>query len=125
MPEQIENNDGELVNPVIKNKNHVRKFKAPVAIYADFKTFVQPLEHKEHDSKASGTTKYATQTLCGYAFNVVCDYPELGLGLKLFRGENAVDDFLKQLLQCGNKIKNVLKTVKPMIITKAQENEFK
>ena len=124
LPEQIQDEDGEWVNPVIQFKNHTRKYKAPVVFYADFETLVQPIEHKEHNAMNSSTTKINTQTPCGFSFNIVSDYPELDYGLKLFRGENAVDEFLKQLLECGDKIKQVLKIVQPMIITKAQEKEF-
>lgn len=124
MPSLVKNEDGEWVNPVIRFKNHTNKYKAPVAIYADFETLVQPIKHKDHNQKISGTTKINTQTPCGFSFNIVSDYPELDLGLKLFRGENAVDEFLKQLLQCGDRIKEVLKIVQPMIITSAQEKEF-
>lgn len=124
LPKQVLNEDGELVNPVIKFKNHTRKYKAPVVIYADFETLVQPLVNIDHNPLISSTTRINTQTPCGFAFNIVSDYPELDLGLKLFRGENAVDEFLKQLLQCGDKIKQVLKTEQPMIITPAQEKEF-
>lgn len=124
MPSLVKNEDGEWINPVINFKNHTHKYKAPVAIYADFETLVQPLVHGEHNYEKSGTTKINTQTPCGFSFNIVSDYPELDLGLKLFRGENAVDEFLKQLLQCGDRIKEVLKIVQPMIITTAQEKEF-
>ena len=41
MPDKIKNEKGEIVNPVIQFKDNYKKFKAPVAIYADFETFIQ------------------------------------------------------------------------------------
>jgi hypothetical protein len=128
-PEKIVNvnEDGEenitYVNPVIKFKQHTRKFKAPVVIYADFETLVQKIEH-QHDNMKSSTTKYCEQVPCGYAFNIVSDYPELNLGLKLFRGENTVNHFLRTLVDCGDEIRKILDINCPMIITPKQEIEF-
>jgi len=41
MPDKIINGKGEIVSPVIQFKDDYKKFKAPVAIYADFETFIQ------------------------------------------------------------------------------------
>ncbi len=51
-------------------------------IYADFETLCQKIEH-QHDYSKSSTTKYMKQEPCGYALNIVSDYRELNLGLKL------------------------------------------
>lgn len=125
LPKMIFNEDTDKYEtPTIQFRNHVRKFKAPVVIYADFETLVQPIEHKEHNYEVSSTTKIFGQEPCGYSFNVVSDYPELNFGLKLFRGDNAVIHFLHQILRIGDKVREVLDTVKPMIITPEQEIEF-
>jgi hypothetical protein len=61
---------------------------------------------------------------CSYSFNVVSDHPQLNLGLFSFRGENAVEQFLKDLLACQDDIKEILTEIQPMIITQQQEQEF-
>ena len=48
----------------------------------------------------------------------------MNLGLQLYRGENTIKQFLKKLMDAGDKIKELLKIEKPMIITSEQEEEF-
>ena len=109
--------------PVIKFKNFERKFKAPVVIYADFETFVKPTGNI-HDDSESNTKLITEMPPCSYSFNVVSDYPQLNLGLFSFRGENAVERFLKDLLSCQDDIKEILSEIQPMRITQQQEQEF-
>lgn len=109
--------------PTIKFNHHTRKFKAPVVIYADFETICQKIEHN-HDSSKSNTTKYMKQEPCGYAFNVVSDYPELNKGFNLYRGENTVNHFLRTIVDVGDDIRKTLNINRPMIITPQQEIEF-
>ena len=127
MPNQIKNKKGELVNPIIQFKDNYKKFKAPVAIYADFETFIQKTKNI-HNNKESSTTKLADLPPCSYSFNIVSDYPELNFGLTLYRGQEGDDiaeHFLKSLLDYGEKIMEILDTEKPMMITEEQEKEFK
>ena len=48
----------------------------------------------------------------------------MNLGLTLYRGKNASQHFLKSLLKVGDRIKDILKVEKKMIITTEQEQEF-
>ena len=108
-------------------KNHNRRFKAPVVIYADFETFIEKNTNLHNDSQSS-TTHQSNLPPCGYCFNVVSDYDELNFGLTLYRGkskdENVPAHFIKNLLSYGDKIKKILEKEKRMIITKSQEEEF-
>ena len=83
----VADKDGNI--PTIEFKNLTRKFKAPVVIYADFETFIQPICNI-HNVNNSSTTKLADLPPCGYSFNIVSDYPELNFGFQLYRGENSV-----------------------------------
>ena len=109
--------------PKIYFKNFNNAIKQPVVIYADFETICKKIEHK-HNSKKSSSTEFIEQVPCGYCFKVVSDYENLNMGLELYRGENCVEHFLNKLIDYGNKIKKILDTNKPMIMTKEQENEF-
>lgn len=113
----------EYEMPTIKFVNHANKFKQPVVIYADFETICQKIEHT-HDSNKSSSTKFIKQVPCGFCFNVVSDYSQLNLGMEFYRGENAVQKFLKKLMDYGDKVKEILETNNPMIITEEQEKEF-
>jgi hypothetical protein len=124
LPQMIHDKEKDTyTTPTIEFNHHTRKFKAPVVIYADFETLCQKIDH-EHDDSKSGTTKYIKQEPCGYAFNIVSDYPELNLGLQLYRGENTVNHFLRKLVDYGDRIRDILDINRPMIITPKQEREF-
>jgi hypothetical protein len=110
--------------PTIQFKNHTRKFKAPVVIYADFETLIQPFSNIHNYSKSS-TTKLADLPPCGYSFNIVSDYPELNFGLQLYRGEDSVKHFINNLLEYGDKIRDILDRKTPMYITPEQQKDFR
>ena len=111
-------------NPVIKFKNHSRKFEAPVVIYGDFETHNEKYEGPLPDGSKSTTTKLAELTPCSYGFNVVSKYPQLNLGYFSFRGENAHQRFLTDILKVRDQITKVLKHEEKMIITPDQQLEF-
>ena len=48
----------------------------------------------------------------------------MDFGFQLYRGDNTVQHFINNLLSYGDKIRDVLNEVKPMIITPKQEKEF-
>lgn len=119
LPKMVKLDDGTFVNPCIEFMNFNKRFKAPVVIYADFEALIQKTV-----SPTKTTTKLADLPPCSYAFNVVSDYPELNMGFQMYRGENTVSTFLKNLCKVGDKVRNILDTKKEMIITPKQEIEF-
>ncbi len=48
----------------------------------------------------------------------------MNLELQLYRGENTIKHFIKKLIDAGDRIKELSKIEKPMIITPEQEEEF-
>lgn len=127
MPTCKKTDDGEFIKPDIQFNHHSRKFKAPVAIYADFETLIQKYSNP-HNQSVSSTTKLADLPPCGYSFNIVSDYNELNMGFELYRAKEETDDvvghFLKKICEYGDKIRKILDTQKKMIITNKQEKEF-
>ena len=123
LPKMIKCEDGSFETPTISFKNHARKLKAPVVIYADFETFVQKHDVVHNEMKSS-TTKLANLPPCSYGFNVVSDYPELNMGFQMYRGENTVAHFLRKLIDVGDNIRKIIDHEKKMIINEEQENEF-
>ena len=119
-PQKIKLPSGK--KPFISFKNYNNKFKAPVTIYADFETYIKPLDVSNIDKDKC--YKSAELPPCGFSFNVVSQYPQLNLGLFQYRGDDAAEKFIDELLKTGDIINKHLKKVKPMIITKEQELEF-
>lgn len=123
LPQPIKTENGGSFQPTIRFQNYTRKFKAPVVVYADFETIIEPID-VEHNNNVSSTSKTSHHTPCGYCFNVVSEFPQLNMGLKLYRGQDAATKFIHALLECSDKIKEILSVETPMVITPQQEREF-
>jgi len=98
--------------------NHYKQMKAPYVIYADFEALVRkiPLCGLEDKNKEqSYTVKTEHYEASGYSYTVVINDGEV-LGLKVYRGINAVGKFLRDILQEEVKIRESLAAPKPIVM---------
>ena len=98
-------------------RNHKNKFRCPFVIYADFKSLVQ-----------ENLTDYNTEirhmhNACSYMFNVLSIFDEYKFEPKIFRGENAIKNFLHELLKTKDEILNVINKNTPMIISDSEKKK--
>ena len=96
-------------------------------IYADFEALVKKIPGCERgpDSKnKSYTEKTEWHEACGYSYIVVKSDGEV-TGSKVYRGENAVKEFLNGILQEETKIRESLATPKPIVMTAEDWKKFK
>ena len=89
-------------------KNHKNKFRCPFVIYADFESLLQ-----------ENLTHYNTEirhmhNASSYMFNVVSIFDEYKFEPKIFRGENAIKNFLHELLKTKDEILNIINKNTPM-----------
>ena len=68
-----------------KFKN-VERFHVPFVVYADFESFVEPVQHAEQDPSKSFTTKYQSHTRSGFC------YIDQMYGLKRFPHKNCTQN---------------------------------
>ena len=61
---------------------------------------------------------------CSYMYNVVSMFDEYKFEPKIFRGENAIKNFLHELLKTKDEILNIINDSKPMIISESQQLEY-
>ena len=108
-------------------QNYHKQMKAPYVIYADFEALVKKIPGCERgpDSKnKSYTEKTEWHEACGYSYIVVKSDGEV-TGSKVYRGENAVKEFLNGILQEEVKIRESLATPKPIVMTAEDWEKFK
>ena len=72
----------------------------------------------------SYTEKTEWHEACGYSYIVVRSDGEV-TGSKVYRGENAVKEFLNGILQEETKIRESLSTPKPIVMTAQDWEKFK
>ena len=119
MPEEGKN--------ILAFQNYHKQMKAPYVIYADFEALVKkmPCCERGPDSKnKSYTEKTEWHEACGYSYIVVRSDGEV-TGSKVYRGENAVKEFLNGILQEKTKIRESLATPKPIVMTDEDWKKFK
>ena len=108
-------------------KNYHKMIKSPFVIYCDFESILQPIDLVKEDEKTTSyTTEYQNHKISSYAYKVVCQLEKYSKPIKLYRGENAVNHFLSNLLKENEEIQKLLKTRfnERKKITKEQQIEF-
>ena len=108
--------------------NFKKEIPAPFVIYAHFEALTEKIQGCTPNNDKSYTHAYQKHTDCGYGYKVVCCYDDkYTKPVKIYRGENAVYQFMTSLLDevkyCKWVIKN--KFNEPMQITEEEEKDFK
>ena len=119
MPEEGKN--------ILAFQNYHKQMKAPYVIYADFEALVKKIpgcEREPESKNKSYTEKTEWHEACGYSYIVVRSDGEV-TGSKVYRGENAVKEFLNGILQEETKIRESLATPKPIVMTDEDWKEYK
>ena len=108
-------------DPKLKFKNFHRKLENPVTIYADFEAFQENVSKEISDK----TQLICEQKPTGFAYMVVSPFPELCKPVKVYRGVDASEVFVDNLLiECEDADK-ILNVVKPMIFTPEDEHLYR
>ena len=114
-------------NNILKFNNFHKQQPVPFVIYADFEAITEKVQGCQPDSNKSYTEAYQRHTDCGYGYKLVCCYddkytkPE-----QIYRGENAVYQFMENMLEEVKYCKNIMKKRfnKPLRMTKNDEEKF-
>ena len=95
--------------------------KHPVAIYADFETINVKIEGCKADPTISNTNKKTIQICSGYSYKVVSPY--FPNKVKTYRGEDAGEVFLRNILEEENNVFQILKTIEKVYPNLSSEEE--
>ena len=105
-----------------KNKvifqNHHKQMKVPFIIYADFEALVKKMHRCERPEGAnvSYTEKTEQHEACGFSYIIVRSDGVASQPV-VCRGENAVGTFLSEIVNEETKIREILATPHPIVMT--------
>ena len=114
----------------IKFRNYERLHDVPFVVYADFESFVSPIQYAEQDPSKSFTNKYQDHVPSGFCYVIKCAkesiYPtKTVLKTASYVGEDMGKSFVETLTEDLRPIYEILKTPKPIIMSKSEENRHK
>jgi len=117
MPKEGEN--------ILSFENFKKQMKMPFIIYADFEAIIRKILGCERERmQTSYTEKTEKHEACGYSYLVVRSDGKV-VGSNMYRGENAVGEFLSAVLQKEEKIRESLATPKPIDMACKDWEKFK
>ncbi len=113
-----------------KFKNYERLHDVPFAVYADFESFVKPLETEDKDPSKSYTIQYQSHIPSGFCYTIKCmdetAYPtKTVLKTASYEGEDMGKSFVETLTENLRPIYKILKTPKPIIMSNSEKDQHK
>ncbi len=110
-----------------KFKNYERLHDIPLVVYADFECLVKPLETEEKDSTQPHTTKYQSHVPSGFCYTIKSAHEDIFptktvLRTISYEGEDMGKLFVETLTEDLKPVYKILKSSKPIVITKSEEN---
>ena len=116
----------QLEKGFISFKNFNRQIFVPFKIYADFECILKNCGVGIDNDCFSYTRKYQDHIPCSFAYKVVCIDDEYSKDLVLYRGKNAVFEFIEMILKEYAYCRKVMKKHfnKNLIMTAQQNKEF-
>lgn len=111
---------------ILKFKNIAHQLPAPFVIYADFECFTTKISTCGTDPGKSSTNKYQRHDPSGFCCITVCsEDASLSRNPIVFRGNDVVEEFYKQLFKEEEYIRQILDKPKPLIMSRDNEKMFK
>ncbi len=106
----------------VQFRNYERLHDVPFVVYADFESFVSPLDVEEKDPTKSYTVQYQSHVPSGFCYTIKCMdetiYPtKTVLKTASYEGEDMGKLFVETLSEDFKPIYDILKTPKPMIMS--------
>ena len=114
----------KLESGFISSNNFCGQIPVPLKIYADFECILKSCDISINNNDVSYTTKYHDHVSCSFAYNVVCVDNRFSKNIVLYRGRNAVNKFIKTILNEYNYCRKIMrKHFNTNLIMSAEENE--
>ena len=112
-----------------KFRNVERLHDVPFAVYADFESFVEPIQYAEQDPSESFTIKYQNHVPSGFCYVIKCMdesvYPtKTVLQTASYEGEDMGKAFVDSLTKDLRPIHKIHKNPMPMVMTEDDETQY-
>ncbi|XP_062569833.1 uncharacterized protein LOC134231854, partial [Saccostrea cucullata] len=111
-------------NDVLQFTEIAKQLKVPFTIYADFETYVKPIQTCDLDPNSSHTVNLSEFEPCSFAYQVISSDIRYTKKPVLYRGEDVVETFLNMILKEEEEILKLLKRIEPMEISEAIEKQY-
>ena len=108
-------------------RNYHKQIPAPFVIYADFEAITKKVHGCLPNNEKSYTEAYQKHIDCGYGYKLVCHYnDEFSKPVQVFRGENAVYNFMEKMIEEVEWCKSIIKKHfnKPLVMTEENKLDF-
>ena len=108
-------------------KNYHKQIPAPFVIYADFEAITEKVHGCLPNNEKSYTEAYQKHIDCGYGYKLVCHYnDEFSKPVQVFRGENAVYNFMEKMIEEVDWCKSIIKKYfnKALVMTEKNKLDF-
>ena len=108
-------------------RNYHKQIPIPFVIYADFEAITEKVHGCLPNNEKSYTQAYQKHIDCGYGYKLVCHYDDkFSKPVQVFRGENAVYDFMEKMIEEVEWCKTIMKTHfnKPLVMTEKNKLDF-
>ena len=108
-------------------RNYHKQIPIPFVIYADFEAITEKVHGCLPNNEKSYTQAYQKHIDCGYGYKLVCRYDDkFSKPVQVFRGENAVYNFMEKMIEEVEWCKTIMKTHfnKPLVMTEKNKLDF-
>ena len=108
-------------------RNYHKQIPVPFVIYADFEAITEKVHGCQPSKEKSYTEAYQKHIDCGYGYKLVCHYDDkFSKPVQVFRGENAVYNFMEKMIEEVEWCKTIIKTHfnKPLSMTEKNKLDF-
>ena len=112
---------------IVRFRNYERLHDVPFVVYADFESFVFPLDVEDEDPTRSYTTKYQSHVPSGFCYTIKCVDETVYATRTVLRtagyeGEDMGKLFVETLSEDFKPIYEILKIPRPMIMSESEKD---
>ena len=114
-------------NNTLKFENYYKQLPIPFVIYADCESLLKKIDTVSKLNTSSYTEEKQVHEACSFGYKLVCCYDDkYSKPIKINRGENCTEWFMKELLNLSQYINDTIKSVfnKEMILTNDDITNF-
>lgn len=106
------------------DKHHFQ-LPVPFVIYADLESILVKYDTCSPNPNSSNSVAIADHIPCGYSYVIIGPDGNIFKQPNVYHGENAIDNFLSNLLKEEEELLQIIRSNTPMIFTEEDEKKFK
>lgn len=117
MPKETDN--------ILEFTNFQYQHQVSYVIYADFEALITKVDNSSLDNSSTVSMKLNSHEACGYSYVIIDPDGKSVKPAVVYRGPNAVDNFLEKILLEKDNIAEKLTTIVPICMSPQDEEDFR